>query len=125
MKTVISVLVFMLCIFIPLLRNVKKQLEDNQRPPRKRGQLGGAEAEAETPYGVDDLGEPYFSYEYAEPSAPAAPRTNTRPQPATASIQPQQAVAVENAPAFDLRQAVIYQTVLSNPYISEINQQNQ
>lgn len=59
----------------------------------------------------------YFTYE-----APVAEQA--QPRPFKANKQP---VFVEETAqmGFDLRQAVIYQTILNNNYIREINQQNQ
>ena len=59
----------------------------------------------------------YFTYE-----APDAEQA--QPRPFKANVQP---AFVEENPqtGFDLRQAVIYQTILNNNYIREINQQNQ
>ena len=128
METVLSVLIFAICIFIPLVRRVKKQVGDDNRPSRRRGWMSSAvediPSDAGIPKGVDGLGEPYFSYEYEESSVPNVQRNAPRQQPATAP-KARPVVAVENIPAvsrFDLRQAVIYQTVLHNPYIAELNQ---
>lgn len=61
---------------------------------------------------------PYFSYEFDIPAEKPVERAK-KPQP-VANVQP--VAAVERNNIFDLRQAVIYQTVLCNPYIDEINQ---
>lgn len=62
---------------------------------------------------------PYFSYEYEMP----APRTESSPRPQSAAAAKPQPVAVVEIPmTFDLRQAVIYQTILNNPYLEERNQ---
>ena len=58
---------------------------------------------------------PYFSYEYETPAAKSTPK----PQPETVQ-QPQTPLAT-GWNGFDLKQAVIYQTVLNNHYIDEIN----
>ena len=64
---------------------------------------------------------PYFSYEY-EAAKPVNDKT-PKYQPVA---EPQPLVdAVPQMNRFDLRQAVIYQTVLNNHYIDEINQINQ
>jgi hypothetical protein len=60
----------------------------------------------------------YFSYEYDIPAEKPVMKEK-KPQP----VVNEQPVAVfERNNVFDLRQAVIYQTVLCNPYIDEINQ---
>lgn len=128
MKSSVAIILFMLFAFLSMYRNVKKKLDDGSRAPRRR--VGAEAAAGEEPdsgggasQGVDDLGEPYFSYEYEETPKRKTPKSSTKPQPAPARMQPQPAVAVETpARQFDLRQAVIYQTVLNNPYVSEINQ---
>ncbi|MBR6843976.1 MAG: hypothetical protein IKM79_02635 [Bacteroidales bacterium] len=129
MKTIFTVLAFMLFMFFSLYRNVKKQMGENSRPQRKSwwkeiasDEESDAEAEP-APSGVDGLGEPYFSYEYEEPSVEKKPKPAPQPQPSAVRKQPLAAMAVEAAPApaFDLRQAVIYKMVLDNPYISEIS----
>ena len=128
MNTVWTVLMVILFILLPIYRRARKQLDANQPSPRRRGGMVGsadedADVEEGTPFEVDGLGEPVFSYEYGEGTEQVAPKTARRPQPAPARKQPQPAVAVEvPAMQFDLRQAVIYQTVLNNPYIPEINQ---
>ena len=63
---------------------------------------------------------PYFSYEYDMP-ADTKNMASPKPQPATAA-KPQPVVSAERPLAFDLRQAVIYQTLLNNPYLEERNQ---
>lgn len=68
---------------------------------------------------VENISSPYFSYEYEVPAEKPVVKEH-KPQPVAVNVQP--AVANEKNNGFDLRQAVIYQTVLSNPYIDEINQ---
>ena len=62
--------------------------------------------------------QPYFTYE--APEADVAPKT-VRKQAPTRPMSVQQEVPVYE-PAFDLRQAVIYQTLLNNKYINAENQ---
>ena len=136
MNTFLTILMVVLFVLLPIYRGARKQLEAGQSLPRKRRWIAGAaddgsggESEVETSSGVDDLGEPYFSYEYEE--APAQNASKPAPHTQVSKAQPQQplrpAASVEPAatPWFDLRQAVIYNTVLNNPYNLEINQQNQ
>lgn len=59
---------------------------------------------------------PYFSYEDVAPAP--APRPTTKKKAAAAFVAPQPVCEHE---AFDLRKAVIYQTVLDNRYIDELN----
>ena len=131
MNTFFTVLAFMLVIFLSMYKSLKKQQDENRPAPRRRRMAAAAEdsADSTAPQGVDDLGEPYFSYEYEEPAQAKAPKQSprqARPQSAPANMQPMPAVAAVEASAwFDLRQAVVYQTVLNNPYVSEINQNNQ
>ena len=62
--------------------------------------------------------QPYFTYE--APEADVAPKTVHKPAPAQPTYMKQETTVYE--PAFDLRQAVIYQTLLNNKYINAENQ---
>ena len=62
--------------------------------------------------------QPYFTYE--APEAEVAPKTVRRQAPSVHKPVQQEAPVYE--PAFDLRQAVIYQTILNNKYINAENQ---
>ncbi len=63
---------------------------------------------------------PYFSYEY---DIPADQKTETvKGTQRPSAPKPQPVMATERSMAFDIRQAVIYQTILNNPYLDEINQ---
>ena len=86
--------------------------------------LPTAPAQAEAPSVAEDSEPgPYFSYEQEmvdtafqtveEPSH----RSMARP-----SVAPVSAPAYQNTVDFDLRQAVIYQTILHNPYVTESRQ---
>ena len=131
MKTFFSVLAFMLVMFFSMYKSIKKQQDESRPAPRRRRMAVAGEESADdsAQQSVDGLGEPYFSYEYEEPAQAKAQKQaprQARPQSAPANTQPMPAVAAVEAPLwFDLRQAVIYQTVLNNPYVSEINQNNQ
>ena len=59
----------------------------------------------------------YFTYE--APEAPVAPKSAKKT--ATARPKPVQQETPVYEPTFDLRQAVIYQTLLNNKYISAEN----
>ena len=128
MNTVWTVLMVILFVLFPIYRGARKQLDNDQRRVRRGASaVGGADdAEAdedmETPYGVDGLGEPYFSYENGADTERVAPKSAPRQQAGQTRKKPQPAVAIDAAaPQFDLRQAITYQTVLNNPYVSEIN----
>ena len=62
--------------------------------------------------------QPYFTYETLE--ADVAPKTAHKQAPVRPTSVQQEAPV--NEPAFDLRQAVIYQTLLNNKYINAVNQ---
>ena len=62
--------------------------------------------------------QPYFTYE--APEAEVAPQTVLKQAPACPKPVQQEAKVYE--PAFDLRKAVIYQTLLNNKYINAENQ---
>ena len=62
--------------------------------------------------------QPYFTYE--APEVDVAPKTVRKPAPARPTPVQQETPVYE--PAFDLRQAVIYQTLLNNKYINAENQ---
>ena len=62
--------------------------------------------------------QPYFTYE--APEADVTPKTVLKQAPARPKPVQQDAKVYESA--FDLRQAVIYQTVLNNKYINAENQ---
>ena len=61
--------------------------------------------------------QPYFTYE--APEVDVAPKTVRKPAPARPTPVQQEIPVYE--PAFDLRQAVIYQTLLNNKYINAEN----
>ena len=128
MKTFLTVLFVMIAFVLSVYRSAKKQLDGNVAPRRQRSSaIGSEETETEnTPYGKDELGEPYFSYEYvAEESDKKEKRKKSkksRPVGETSRQAVAVAMAADSVPVFDLRQAVIYQTVLNNRYIDEINQ---
>lgn len=61
--------------------------------------------------------QPYFTYE--APEAPVTPKAAKKATKACPKPVQQETPAYE--PAFDLRQAVIYQTLLNNKYISAEN----
>ena len=69
MNTVWTVLMVILFILLPIYRRARKQLDANQPSPRRRGGMVGsadedADVEEGTPFEVDGLGKPVFSYEY-------------------------------------------------------------
>ncbi len=119
MKTVITLLIVAVAFMVSLYRRFKRTLEETGGMEETGGQSFDQPEESDE---VEETAfNPYFSYEYVAPKAeaPAEPR---KPQPAPA-VKPQPVAAAASSPAaFDLRQAVIYQTVLNNPYIDEINQ---
>jgi len=112
---------------------IKKQMKESHRQPVDRPLGDGHvadedESDAGIPYETDGLGQPYFSYESEPAPVPQKPKRaekKAKTQPAVAPKSYRPVAAVEEPFGFDLRQAVIYQTVLNNPYVSEINQQNQ
>jgi hypothetical protein len=91
-------------------------------------QIDGSEASDEEQDGVFSEEDPFqengneiFTYETEPETAPIRKVQEPR-------VRPMVPVVMEETPAapkFDLRQAVIAQVILTNNYISEINQQNQ
>ena len=69
---------------------------------------------------VEETESPYFTYEAETVAAPTYEKPKVNPQPVFVA-----AAEEPVRPMFDLRQAVIGQVILSNNYISELNQQNQ
>lgn len=71
----------------------------------------------DSPFDTDSVEEDYFSYETVQESAPVQ---NIRKAPAKpVAEEKSSAILVEEQPEpvdFDLRQAVIYQTILQNKY---------
>ena len=67
----------------------------------------------------------YFSYESSTDSSSERPVFKSAPKarPVQSEVRVSQPVAdlLPEAPVFDLRQAVIYQTILSNKYISDMH----
>ncbi len=63
---------------------------------------------------------PYFSYEYEQPTSPSPAPVQVKKQRVAAA--PLFVTASEQPSDFDLRQAVVFQTILNNPYIDELNQ---
>lgn len=72
------------------------------------------EAVAEEPVSEEPFGN-YFSYETVQPEKEEAKATQAEPARKETVVEKQAAEASE----FDLRQAVIYQTILQNNYLSE------
>ena len=62
---------------------------------------------------------PYFSYEYAAPAPSAKTESTKSSEVINCSVQSQ---PVRDWNDFNLRHAVVYQTILNNHYIDEINQ---
>ena len=128
MKTFLTVLFVMVAFVLSVYKSAKKQMDGNVAPRRQRASANRTDnvESDESPFGKDDLGEPYFSYEYvSEESEPKANNKKAKKsRPVVENPRPVVAVspAMDNVPVFDLRQAVIYQTVLNNRYIDEINQ---
>ena len=87
--------------------------------------LPTAPAQAPAPQAAEELSDeaPYFSYEQEMVDtafqATAAPSAKPAPAPVVAAAT---APANPNTVDFDLRQAVIYQTILHNPYWTESRQ---
>ena len=113
----IWLIVFVALTFIPSLAASKKRAQaaaavndDSDREDMEDSFFNFDEVEAEE---AAPAPEPYFTYE-----APQAEVEHVAPVSTV--------VATEEpaTPAFDLRSAIIYQTVLSNKYISLENQYN-
>ena len=124
MKTVIIVLATIAYIGWAIYKRVNRAFgmaDGGSTGQRQDYDEPDSEEEQEFVYEEPDVqSNPYFSYEYESP----APNPRPAGKPSVAAMVQREEVA-EGLPQFDLRQAVIYQTVLNNRYISEINQINQ
>ena len=120
MKYALTILFVMGSIMIALYSKFKRVLaeqegwqdeQSSERPDEETNDFFSFEDEGEK---VVVEQPSYFTYE-----APDAEQTQLRPS--KANVQP---AIMEETPqtGFDLRQAVIYQTILNNNYIREINQ---
>ena len=116
MKTVIFLLLIAGSLMWSLYKRFKRTLAETGDNDEVAGQYIEPEEEPDEVSEVQSA--PYFTYEYETPK----PAPTWAPKPQQAVPPKPQPVAVMQAPAFDLRQAVIYQTVLNNPYIDELNQ---
>ncbi len=123
MKFALTILFVMGSIMIALYSKFKRAL-DEQGGWQDEQSTERPDEEINDFFSFEDEGEKvvveqpsYFTYEAPEVA-------QAQPSPFKASMQP---AMVEETPqtGFDLRQAIIYQTILNNNYIQEINQQNQ
>lgn len=124
MKAVLIILLVIGSFVLSLYKRFKRTLDetsDNAEADDQYYETTGDDEED-----VDVVSNPYFSYEYESSKPPVSPWTsksaNFEPD-FVANAQPMELQS--KAPAFDLRQAVIYHTVLNNQYVDEINQINQ
>lgn len=133
MKTALLIIVLLLGGFSSLYSRFKRTLAEDGNPSdgTETQSFGSAETdddlfsfgEAETDDELFSFGdaeaeeanitqqEGYFTYETPEAGAKVEPVENVKQ---TESVQVQ-----TDRPAFDLRQAVVYQTLLCNPYITQ------
>ncbi len=88
--------------------------------------LPTAPAQAPAPQAAEELSDeaPYFSYEQemVDTAFQATAAPSAKPAPAPAPVVAAPAPANPNTVDFDLCQAVIYQTILHNPYWTESRQ---
>ena len=110
---------------------IRAYIEQNVQPsPHAQGipYDTGSDLQGDYQFGdqqqYDQPSSPYFSYETVEP-APQTPRQTTR-KPHAAARAPKADEPIRRGeqqdeawPAFDLRQAVIAQTILQNDYIND------
>lgn len=101
-------------------RKISKAFADVASLPTAPAQ---AQAPAEAVAEELSVEAPYFSYEQEMVDtafqAAAEPSSKPAPAPVVAAVS---APAYKNTVDFDLRQAVIYQTILHNPYWTESRQ---
>ena len=121
MKIMLLILFVALGSMSALYRRFKRVLDESGDVDggSEQQSFGGIDVESEpTGYGDFEYEEPvvqktpYFTYEAPEVNVPKAKPV----------VEP---VIVEERPqhkSFDLRQALIYQTILNNPYIQDRNQ---
>ena len=117
MKGIFISLIIVSYIMLSLYRRFKRTLDNSAQTDTVGDEAYDDQVDHDEPsFAYEESAEPsspYFSYEYetTEPVVKKAP-----------IVEPQ--LQVDTAPQrnrFDLRQAVIYQTVLNNHYIEEIN----
>ena len=121
MKGILISLVIMGYVMLSLYKRFKRTIADNAQSATDDvydNQQVYEETDFEHEEPAPAPANPYFSYEYEAPAA--KPTAKPQPQPVVAQQPQTQSAAGWNG--FDLRQAVIYQTVLNNHYIEEINQ---
>lgn len=85
----------------------------------------GSYVNSDAPFASEEADAGYFTYETSEQPQAEQPRPKSRtaknvrvpesPVPAAA-----EAIEVSEKPDFDLRQAILYQTILDNKYLSEV-----
>ncbi len=114
---IVFVILFMLAFFAFSMFARFKRVLAEQEGLQEAAQAASGEARA------DD--ESYFTYETVEEPRPQPVVARTQAPAAQvrkgASVEPSLS-NVQAASGFDLRQAVISQVILNNPYNSEINQ---
>ena len=117
----VTILLFFLFVGLPLYSAFKKTaaqrtlLEQDIEEEQDDDMLF-----EEEPLPVND--NEYFTYESEAVVTPVRNAAKQQPKPRPIVVAAEEEPA---RPQFDLRQAVIAQVILSNNYISEINQQNQ
>ncbi len=118
MKTVIILLLVFGSFVLSLYKRFKRTLAEAGDNADADGQYYESTDEAEE--ASETASAPYFSYEYDAPKQ-KAPAWDVKPEPVAAVKAQVTEVSQTKDSVFDLRQAVVYQTVLNNPYINEIN----
>lgn len=124
MSTFLIILAVVLWVGARFFRKVKAEFADlevtdaaSEQPTHVASPVRQARPAVESLFESESSstqGSPYFTYESAV--------VNTSGSPVSA-LKQEAPVRVEAAAAFDLRQAVIYQTILNNNYISEYQHQ--
>ena len=119
MKAIWFILIVALSFLPSLLATAKKSrmasapvLDDEEESSDGSEDDGFFSFDDEEPEVVEQS--PYVAYEAPQPEVQRTPK----PAPASVQVEPEE---LQTRPAFDLRQAVIYQTLLNNRYINAEN----
>ncbi|MBR1833918.1 MAG: hypothetical protein IJ785_00180 [Bacteroidales bacterium] len=128
MKYILFIVGMVLWVGISSRKYMRKQvsdLEDDSYQPQKPSRpafesLFVDEAKTETSFAEEEAAAGYFTYE----SEPAAPQSASAAAPTAVSSFARGTMQVDREPAgadFDLRQAIIYHTILTAKYVPEVN----
>lgn len=118
---VVFVILFVLTVFMLSMYSRFKRILAEQEGIQEEA----AHAAATSEEGRHTFGEPYFTYETVEEPQPSRQVYTVKSSTSVSSIRNEDPTPISDIqfrPDFDIRQAIIGQVILNNPYIKEVNQ---